>query len=243
MTLENAIADLTYFAKNVKLPFAEHFNSNADAVPWVLMGGSYSGALTAWVASVAPGTFWAYQASSAVVEAISNYWEYFVPVQEGMPKNCSKDVSLVIDHMDNVLMHGTAQEAHALKAMFKMESVEHNDDFMAALENAPFLWQDNQFYTNGGFFEWCDYVENAVNATPAELPGAEGVGLQKALAGYAKWWKEVEFPGFCEGYGYFSGTYNTECFDTYNASNPLFTDRTLANTIDRQWVWMTCNQP
>ena len=59
------------------------------------MGGSYSGALSAWTESVAPGTFWAYLASSAPVEAISNYWAYFLPVQEGMPKNCSKDVNLV----------------------------------------------------------------------------------------------------------------------------------------------------
>ena len=33
------------------------------------------------------------------------------------------------------------------------------------------------------------------------------------------------------------------CFDTYNASNPMFTDVTLANTIDRQWQWFLCNEP
>lgn len=84
LTLNNSIHDLTYFANNVKLPFATHFSSNAAAVPWVLMGGSYSGALSAWTASVAPGTIWAYQASSAPVQAVSDYWGYFLPVQEGM---------------------------------------------------------------------------------------------------------------------------------------------------------------
>ena len=105
LTLDNAILDCTYFANNVKLPFAPHGN-NADSVPWVLIGGSYSGALTAWVEAKASGTFWAYLASSGVVEAISNFWQYFAQVQDGMPTNCSKDVSLVIDHMDSVLATG-----------------------------------------------------------------------------------------------------------------------------------------
>lgn len=163
-----------------------------------------------------------------------------------MPKNCSKDVSLVIDYMDNILTNGTADEVLALKTQFSLETVEHNDDFMAALENAPWLWQGNQFYANTGFFDWCDYIENAVGVNDSSLlPGVEGVGLKKALAGYAAWWNEVEFPGLCESYGYddFAGTNNTACLDTYNASSPIFTDTTLSNVADRQWVWMTCNEP
>ena len=155
-----------------------------------MMGGSYSGALSAWTASVDPGTFWAYHSSSAPVEAISNYWEYFVPVQEGMPMNCSKDVNLVIEHMDNVLTTGTEEEIYQLKSKFGLEDIVHSNDFMSALEWAPWLWQGNQFYYNSGFFTWCDFIENSVNETsPAKIPGAEGVGLEKALDGFAKWSK------------------------------------------------------
>ena len=246
LTLENSIYDLTDFAKNVKLPFDSDRSSNADSVPWTVMGGSYSGALSAWTASVAPGTFWAYHASSAPVQAISNYWEYFVPVQEGMPKNCSKDVNLVINHMDNIIATGSEAEICALKTKFGLQDIEHNDDFMAALEWAPWLWQGNQFYYTSGFFDWCDFVENSVNQTdPAKIPGAEGVGLVKALDGYAKWSKWY-FPGFCkETYGYdFGKGLDVRCFDSYNTTNnPIYTDTTLSNTADRQWVWMTCNEP
>lgn len=38
-----------------------------------MSGGSYSGALTAWLESVSPGTFWAYHSTSAPVEAIYDY--------------------------------------------------------------------------------------------------------------------------------------------------------------------------
>lgn len=68
-----------------------------------------------------------------MVQAISNYWQYSVPTQQGMPKNCSKDANLVIEHMDGILQKGNKQEIHDLKAMFGLESLEHDDDFMAAL--------------------------------------------------------------------------------------------------------------
>jgi hypothetical protein len=64
---------MTYFANNVVLPFDQSGNSNAAKAPWVLVGGSYSGALAAWTETTAPGTFWAYHASSAPVQAIENY--------------------------------------------------------------------------------------------------------------------------------------------------------------------------
>ncbi|OCK74614.1 serine carboxypeptidase [Lepidopterella palustris CBS 459.81] len=241
LTLKNSIADLTHFANTAKLPFDPHGTSQAHRAPWVLAGGSYSGALTAWTASTSPGTFWAYLASSAVVEITGDFWQYFLPVQEGMPQNCSKDMSLIVDHVDEVGKYGSEDEKYALKAMFGLGDVEHFDDFASALENGPWLWQGNQFYRNTGFFDYCDAVENVQpNGT---IPGAEGVGLRKALAGYANYFNGTILPGFCEGYGYFDGTYNTECFDTYNASSPMFTDRSLSNTVDRQWVWMTCNEP
>jgi hypothetical protein len=73
LTLHQAIQDFVYFAKTVDLPFDTDHSSNADKAPWVFTGGSYSGALTAWTESMAPGTFWAYHASSAPVEAIDDY--------------------------------------------------------------------------------------------------------------------------------------------------------------------------
>lgn len=255
LTLENSIKDLTNFAKTVRLPFARHSHSNAADVPWVFSGGSYSGALAAWVEAVDPGTIWAYHSSSAPVQAVSDYWGYFLPVQQGMPKNCSTDVSLVIDHMDEVLTSGSDAEVLALKTKFGMQDVLHNDDLMAALENGPWLWQGNQFYRNTGFFDWCDYIENVhfsqTNSTSnlttykntSTVPGPEGVGLAKALEGYAAWTKAEFLPGYCESFGYFSGELNTDCLDTYNTSNPMFTDTSLSNTLDRQWVWMTCNEP
>lgn len=104
-----------------------------------------------------------------------------------MPKNCSADVTLVINYVDSILTKGTSDEVYALKEMFGLEGVEHNDDFAAVLENGPWLWQSNSFYTGySGFYQFCDAVENAVPGSGIPTP-ASGVGLTKALAGYASW--------------------------------------------------------
>ena len=48
-----------------------------------------------------------------------------------MPKNCSKDIGLVVDYMDDVFTHGTDAEKLALKTKFGLEGLEHPEDVMA----------------------------------------------------------------------------------------------------------------
>ena len=81
LTLEQSIADLVHFAKVAPLPF-DSKKSNADKAPWVFSGGSYSGALAAWIESTSPGTFWAYHASSAPVQAIDDYVSMGITIQQ-----------------------------------------------------------------------------------------------------------------------------------------------------------------
>jgi hypothetical protein len=47
-----------------------------------------------------------------------------------MPKNCSKDVNLVVEYMDDVFTNGNADEQLALKQKFGLEYLEHADDVM-----------------------------------------------------------------------------------------------------------------
>lgn len=93
-----------------------------------MMGGSYAGSLSAWTESVSPGTFWAYHSSSAPVEAIDDYWQYFVPVEKAMARNCSSDVSNVVEYIDKVFARGSQKEQVALKEKFGLGKL-RNDDF------------------------------------------------------------------------------------------------------------------
>jgi len=65
--------DFINIAKTLKLPFDTTGATNADKAPWIYTGGSYAGSLSAWTASMYPGTFWAYHASSAPTEAIFDF--------------------------------------------------------------------------------------------------------------------------------------------------------------------------
>jgi len=115
-----------------------------------------------------------------------------------MPKNCSTDVSKVINYVDKILKGDDEAQKQNLKEKFGLGAIVHDDDFASALENGPWQWQGHDFRSGySSFFQFCDYVENAyAPAFPnATVPGEEGVGLCKALNGYAKWTKEVMFPG------------------------------------------------
>src|SRR3569833_1915152 len=97
--------------------------------PWIFTGWSYGGALAAWTAKLAPGTFWAYWASSGPVQLIDDFWQYFEPIKEGMPGNCSADFVKIFEYTDKVLLGGNKTEIKALKALFGLASLEHDDDF------------------------------------------------------------------------------------------------------------------
>ncbi|CAK7269405.1 hypothetical protein SEPCBS119000_003551 [Sporothrix epigloea] len=244
LTVPNAIADMTYFARNVKLPFDTNGTSNAPNAPWVLSGGSYSGALTGWVASVAPGTFWAYHASSAVVHAEGNFWQYHEPIKQGLPQNCSADSERVAQYINQVLETGTPKQVQALKEKFNLGAVEHADDFASIVGSVFGFWQDLQFYPGDNYiFQFCDYVENAVPEVfgSETLPGPEGVGLEKALNGYAQFISDYYFPGYCGSYGVDEN--DMSCTNSHNASNPIYLDIAVDNGAGRQWTWLLCNEP
>jgi len=93
------------------------------------VGGSYSGALAAWIDKLSPGTYWAYHASSAPVQAIYDYWSYFIPIQRGMPANCSADLSIIIEHVDGVLDRKNETEIKELRDTFGLGDITHADDF------------------------------------------------------------------------------------------------------------------
>jgi hypothetical protein len=45
-----------------------------------------------------------------------------------MPRNCSRDVALVVDLMDHIGMNGTKQEQKEFQALFNMKDIEHFND-------------------------------------------------------------------------------------------------------------------
>ena len=81
-----------------------------------------------------PGVFAAGYASSAVSEAIINFWQYYDPIRQFMPQNCSADVQAVVAHIDKTFTSGTKDEINSIKDTFGLGNVTHLDDVAGACE-------------------------------------------------------------------------------------------------------------
>ncbi|KAJ7284199.1 serine carboxypeptidase S28-domain-containing protein [Mycena rebaudengoi] len=232
-TIQQAIDDLEYFANNVVLPQPDGNNVKPDTTPWVLVGGSYSGALTSWTMVNKPGLFAAGYASSAVVEAIFDFWQYFEPERLNMPANCSADVQAVIAHIDQVFSGNDKKAIQSIKTSFGMGEVTHLDDVAGALRNNMWDWQSLSLTVGPGaqFFSFCDALEvkGGVSAP------ATGWGLDHALAAWSSYWTTTYLAEICGKSGV------EDCLGSYNTSQAYWTDTTVDNS-GRSWFWIVCNE-
>ncbi|KAF7332418.1 putative extracellular serine carboxypeptidase [Mycena kentingensis (nom. inval.)] len=233
-TLQQAIDDLEYFANNVVLPMPNGGKLKPGTTPWILVGGSYSGALTSWAMVNKPGLFAAGYASSAVVEAILDFWQYFEPERLFMPANCSADIERVVAHVDQVFTSKDNRAIQALKSSFGMGDVTHLDDVAGSLRNNLWDWQGLSLSGGAGaqFFRFCDALEvkNGVNAPAA------GWGLDHALASWGSYFKNTYLPLIC------GNDFDAEdCLGSYNATQEFWTDTSIDNA-SRSWFWIVCNE-
>ncbi|KAJ6515446.1 serine carboxypeptidase S28-domain-containing protein [Mycena sanguinolenta] len=232
-TIQQAIDDLQYFANNVVLPMPNGGKLKPATTPWILVGGSYSGALTSWTMVNKPGLFAAGYASSAVVEAILDFWQYFEPERLFMSANCSADIEAVMSHIDEVFTGSDKQAIQSIKNNFGMGDVTHLDDAAGSLRNNLWDWQGLSLSIGPGaqFFNFCDALEvkNGVNAP------ATGWGLDHALPAWGSYWRTTYLELIC-------GDDDAEdCLGSYNTSQAYWTDTTIDNA-GRSWFWIVCNE-
>ncbi|KIK60910.1 hypothetical protein GYMLUDRAFT_73702 [Collybiopsis luxurians FD-317 M1] len=231
-TVQQAIDDLEYFANNVVLPMPNGSNLPPAKAPWILVGGSYSGALTGWTMVNKPGVFWAGYASSAVVEAILDYWGYFEPIRQFMPQNCSADIEAVIAHIDQVFTSNDTTAIQALKDNWGLGEITHLDDVAAFRSNLR-DWEFLQPNQGPGtlFYQFCDALEvkDGVNAP------ATGWGADHAITAWGSFWNSTYLNILC------GGSDTVECLGTYDPSSELYTNTSLSND-DRSWSWVLCNE-
>lgn len=157
-----------------------------------------------------------------------------------------------------MLLNGSQKEIDALKASFGLQDLTHNDDFVNQLSQNPELRYSMQFdfltapdVMNS--YMCCDAIEGVWdpvtrNYTHSKLPGVEGVGVEKVLENWTKWMKYYQLPGFCASFGekYYPGLYSknsTYCDESYDPNNPFYTDMSVGNPWNRQYLWLSCNEP
>ncbi|EPE02317.1 serine-type peptidase [Ophiostoma piceae UAMH 11346] len=231
LDLPQSMMDIVYFAQNVSFSLGKGLpmNDNAADAPWVLIGGSYPGALAAWISQIFPGVFHAYHASSAVVQTISDFYEYFKPVLKGLPSNCSADVRSVVQYVDHVLGHGSDADIKTLKNGFGLGYLDHHDDFATQVSLPLRQWQGDEY----DVFEFCDFLETSNSSSHIVSSNPNGVGLATALPLYQAFIKTYVAPS-C------AADQSTAC-NSYVHLDKFNTPDDFAN--NRQWEWLLCHNP
>ncbi|KAH0437363.1 serine peptidase [Colletotrichum camelliae] len=223
-TVPQSLQDNKHFAQTVKFSFDKCGGANADKSPWVLIGGSYAGALAAWQSVITPGVFAAHHASYAVVHAIEDFWQFWTLIEQAMPRTCSYGVKLVIDKVDSILSKGDTQEIAAMKNEFGVASL---DDFDFA--RMPIKVLPDDFYDVSEFCN--DTGKRLNNGTPNKGQHEPDVVLDVAWNMYANltqsYWKD-----FCT---------EAPC-DWEHEKEIEFPSSPKNLGAARSWTWQLCNE-
>ncbi|KAH6880407.1 peptidase S28 [Thelonectria olida] len=132
LSTEQALADTAYFAQHVEFPGLEHRNLTAPNAPYIIYGGSYAGAFAAFARKIYPDLFWGAIASSAVTEAIVDYWEYYEAARLFAPGDCATVTQKLTHAVDTILLDGKKEQKKLLKDVFGLGEL-RDDDFAMAL--------------------------------------------------------------------------------------------------------------
>ncbi|KAK0468596.1 peptidase S28 [Armillaria novae-zelandiae] len=203
-------------------------NDNGDTVspdkaPWIIIGGSYPGALVSWTMAAHPDVFWIGYSSSGVVHAQIDFWQYYEPIRENMPKNCSADVEAVINYVDEVFFGSNTTAQQELQELFGFST---NLDVAQALRWDLWTWQDMQPNTGAGaaFYQFCDALEVKGDV----VASADGWGLDNALKAWGS---------------HFTGAASISCFPLFDHAYGLNTrDDYPVDDANRSWFWLVCNE-
>lgn len=186
LTTEQALADTAYFASNIVFPGYENVNLTAQAVPWVVYGGSYAGAQAAFQRKLYPDVFWGAISSSGVTEAQYEYSEYWQMIQDHGPQQCIRTTEAITDAFDVILMDKT-ERIPELKDLFGLRNMTDNRDFASLiLLSGIGQWQLRNWdpvIGGKGFDKYCEELTSSKLLYPDTLLKADKVNELLATAG------------------------------------------------------------
>ncbi|KAK2624620.1 hypothetical protein QTJ16_005813 [Diplocarpon rosae] len=192
LSTEQAVADMAYFAKNIKYAGLESQKLTAADVPYIVYGAGYGGTLAAIARKIYPDVFWASIASSAIVEPIADMWSYYEPIRVYADQKCIAYQQKVVNMIDNILLRGKNPAITArLKGAFGLASLTHEDDFAhIATAMGVTSWQRRNWAPDQhdpDFDEFCGNITSShvlhentkrLRGTVADLITAGGYGSE-----------------------------------------------------------------
>ncbi|KAG6135484.1 hypothetical protein E4U38_001841 [Claviceps purpurea] len=184
LTTDQALADMAYFSKNLKIPGLEQHNLTAPGTPHILYGGSYAGGFVAIARKLYPDVFWGAISSSGVTAVIDDFWQYTEAARHFSPGDCSPTIQNLTDVIDKQLLSGDKKREDEIKSLFGLRDL-WNDEFAALLLQAQGSLQDTNWIPakdDTGFGTFCAVVSSdaALFASTAHLRQRVRTAVQDA---------------------------------------------------------------
>ncbi|EAR86585.1 serine carboxypeptidase S28 family protein (macronuclear) [Tetrahymena thermophila SB210] len=129
LTVDQSLADLAYFISYIK---ANNFLRINDRNPFITVGGSYPGAMSAWFRYKYPHLTIGAHASSAVVNAIMDFQQYDYQIYTSTSLSgpeCPIKIQKFNEIVEEILTQN-GEAAQNLKTLFKAQNLQ-NDDFLS----------------------------------------------------------------------------------------------------------------
>lgn len=252
LSTEQALAEVDFFARNVKFAGHEDKDLTSPSTPWVVYGGSYAGAQAAFLRVTYPETFWGAISSSGVTKAIYDFWEYFEPIRLFGPPDCIKNTQTLTDVVDKHLLGNNTESIQTLKNVFGLGNITDNRDFANQLTGV-YGWQSTNWdpeINGASFYNYCrnvtqsfDRAEPATESlrpTVAGLVSAAGYGndtlVQNITLNAISWANKTVLPGWRRS-GYTQDRY----FTILNAT-ALQQYTSLSDYPATSWSYQVCTE-
>jgi len=164
-------------------------NLSALHTPWIYYGGSYAGARAAHMRVLYPDVVFGAIASSGVVHATINNWEYMDIIRTAAPPVCSELIQSSMAHIDTLIVNPVSRLP--LKTLFGLQGIQHDDDFVSVVAWPLGAFQSKNWDSEVGssqFEEFCSALEGKDGYRSPNAVGAEEAQMIRE-------WEEV-LPGF-----------------------------------------------
>lgn len=187
LSTEQALAEIDYFARNVKFEGIDA-DLTAPKTPWIVYGGSYAGAQAAFARVKYPDTFWGGISSSGVTVAIYDYWQYYEPIRQFAPPVTIANHQLLVDVVDKILLQpNNSAHINTLQKAFGLGNITDKRDFASLFTNLITGWQSTNWdpkINSPSFFYYQNNLTNTLNNNATESLRS-GVKEILSYAGYA----------------------------------------------------------
>eukprot|EP01112_Ceratiomyxa_fruticulosa_P018622 TRINITY_DN5992_c0_g1_i4.p1 TRINITY_DN5992_c0_g1~~TRINITY_DN5992_c0_g1_i4.p1 ORF type:complete len:492 (+),score=105.18 TRINITY_DN5992_c0_g1_i4:1223-2698(+) len=217
LTSAQALADFANFQKTVTAELG------LEGCTWISFGGSYSGSLSAWFRLKYPSLIAGAIASSAPVNPVVDFFEYFQVVQNSIGPQCAARVQNVTNIVGGML--NTTKGRQQLQVMFNT-----CDPIVSDLDVATFMSE-----LNDGICETVQYnydnrpvVMNIPTMCDILLTGTTEEEMMAAFLKFYNIYNDA-FGGGCTEVNYEALLYQMKDTDPFSEV-----------AAARSWTWQTC---